>query len=79
MACEITSGFQLACRDNTGGIKNIYILSGSVSTVAYSCVLPEFRELAPMAMNPIKTIEKRINFFMTSIFIVYVLYSSSSL
>tara|TARA_R100000951_G_scaffold52640_1_gene44288 strand:+ start:28 stop:579 length:552 start_codon:yes stop_codon:yes gene_type:complete len=36
MACDITSGFSLACRDNTGGIKNIYILSGSVSTVAES-------------------------------------------
>ena len=32
MACNITSGFSLACRDNTGGIKNIYILSGSVSS-----------------------------------------------
>ena len=34
MACDITSGFELACRDNVGGIKNIYILSGSVSSVA---------------------------------------------
>lgn len=33
MACDITSGFTLGCRDNVGGIKNIYILSGSVSTV----------------------------------------------
>ena len=33
MACEITSGFQLACRDNSGGIKNIYILSGSISGI----------------------------------------------
>ena len=33
MACDITSGFELACRDNVGGIKNIYILSGSVSSV----------------------------------------------
>ena len=33
MACDITSGFSLACRDNSGGIKNIYILSGSVTTV----------------------------------------------
>ena len=33
MACNITSGFTLACRDNSGGIKNIYILSGSVSSV----------------------------------------------
>ena len=31
MACDITSGFTLPCRDNTGGIKNIYILSGSVA------------------------------------------------
>ena len=33
MACDITSGFSLACRDNSGGIKNIYILSGSVDAV----------------------------------------------
>ena len=31
MACDITSGFVLGCRDNTGGIKNLYILSGSVT------------------------------------------------
>lgn len=36
MACDITSGFSLGCRDNLGGIKNIYILSGSVSSVAGS-------------------------------------------
>ena len=33
MACDITSGYQLGCRDNSGGIKNIYILSGSVDTI----------------------------------------------
>lgn len=33
MACDLTSGFSLACRDNVGGIKNVYILSGSVTTV----------------------------------------------
>jgi len=32
MPCEITSGFTLGCRDNTGGIKNIYILSGSITS-----------------------------------------------
>ncbi len=31
MACEITSGYSLGCRDNLGGIKNIYILSGSIA------------------------------------------------
>ena len=31
--CDITSGFTLGCRDNTGGDKNIYILSGSISTL----------------------------------------------
>ncbi len=36
MACDITSGFSLSCRDNVGGIKNIYILSGSVSGVTAS-------------------------------------------
>ena len=34
--CDITSGFTLSCRDNTGGIKNIYILSGSVASVTGS-------------------------------------------
>ena len=34
MACDITSGFTLGCRDNAGGIESIYILSGSVATVA---------------------------------------------
>jgi len=31
MACDITAGYTLGCRDNTGGIKQIYILSGSVA------------------------------------------------
>lgn len=31
--CDITSGFTLGCRDNTGGIANLYILSGSVDSV----------------------------------------------
>ena len=33
MACDITSGFSLGCRDNVGGISNIYILSGSITTI----------------------------------------------
>lgn len=33
MSCDITSGFTLGCRDNTGGVKSIYILSGSVTSV----------------------------------------------
>lgn len=32
-SCDIVSGFTLGCRDNTGGLKNIYILSGSISSV----------------------------------------------
>jgi hypothetical protein len=36
MACDITSGFALGCRDNSGGIKAIYILSGSVSSITDS-------------------------------------------
>jgi hypothetical protein len=36
MACDITSGFQLGCRDNTGGLKSIYILSGSISSISGS-------------------------------------------
>jgi len=32
--CDITSGFSLGCRDNSGGIKNLYILSGSIDSVA---------------------------------------------
>lgn len=31
--CDITSGFTLGCRDNTGGIANLYILSGSIDSV----------------------------------------------
>lgn len=31
--CDITSGFTLGCRDNTGGIRNLYILSGSVTSL----------------------------------------------
>jgi hypothetical protein len=33
MACDITSGFSLGCRDNAGGVKNVYILSGSISSI----------------------------------------------
>ena len=32
--CNIQNGWSLGCRDNSGGISNIYILSGSVATVA---------------------------------------------
>ena len=31
--CDSTSGFTLGCRDNTGGIANLYILSGSIDSV----------------------------------------------
>ena len=33
MACSITSGYSIPCRDSVGGIKNVYILSGSISTI----------------------------------------------
>lgn len=36
MACDISSGFQLGCRDNSGGIKSVYILSGSITSVTES-------------------------------------------
>jgi hypothetical protein len=36
MSCNITSGFQLGCRDNTGGLKAIYILSGSITSISGS-------------------------------------------
>lgn len=36
MACDITAGFALGCRDNAGGIKTLYILSGSVSSTTES-------------------------------------------
>lgn len=36
MSCDITSGFSLQCRSSVGGIKNIYILSGSVTSVTAS-------------------------------------------
>ncbi len=31
MACDIVSGFSLGCLDNTGGIRNAYLLSGSIT------------------------------------------------
>jgi len=31
--CDINAGFTLGCRDNVGGITNLYILSGSITTV----------------------------------------------
>lgn len=34
--CDITSGFTLGCRDNTGGIRNLYILSGSITSLTTS-------------------------------------------
>lgn len=33
MSCDITSGFTLGCRDNSGGIKNLFILSGSITSI----------------------------------------------
>ena len=36
MACNLSSGFSLGCRDSIGGIKNVYILSGSVNSVTAS-------------------------------------------
>ena len=36
MPCDITSGFQLGCRDNTGGLKSVYILSGSITSISGS-------------------------------------------
>ena len=33
MACEITSGFQLGCRDNSGGIRKVYILGDTGAEV----------------------------------------------
>lgn len=36
MACSLTSGISLQCRDNIGGIDAIYILSGSVTSITDS-------------------------------------------
>jgi hypothetical protein len=33
MACDLTAGFQLGCRDNTGGIRNMFVLSGSIASI----------------------------------------------
>ena len=33
MPCDINSGYALGCRDNLGGIKALYILSGSVAGI----------------------------------------------
>ena len=43
MPCDITSGFQLGCRDNTGGLKAIYILSGSITGITGSGVFYQFQ------------------------------------
>lgn len=32
--CDLTAGHSLSCRDNTGGVNAVYILSGSISTIA---------------------------------------------
>ena len=34
MACDILSGVTLSCRDNAGGIEALYILSGSITSIA---------------------------------------------
>jgi len=36
MSCNITSGFTLGCRDNTGGIKSVYIYGGTDNLVVTS-------------------------------------------
>lgn len=33
MACNLSSGYSIPCRDNIGGVKAIYILSGSVAGI----------------------------------------------
>ena len=34
--CQIGSGYSLGCRSNTGGISEIYILSGSIDGITYA-------------------------------------------
>ena len=44
MACEITSGFVLGCRDNSGGIRKVYILGDTgadVTDVTFGGTLQE--------------------------------------
>ena len=44
MACEITSGFVLGCRDNSGGIRKVYILGDTgadVTEVTFGGALEE--------------------------------------
>lgn len=33
MACDLTTGFQLGCRDNTGGVKRIYVANFDADTI----------------------------------------------
>tara|TARA_R110000803_G_C11977359_1_gene320340 strand:- start:19 stop:567 length:549 start_codon:yes stop_codon:yes gene_type:complete len=33
MACDLTAGYTLSCRDSAGGIQSLYILSGSISSI----------------------------------------------
>ena len=34
MSCNLNAGYSIPCRDSVGGIKNFYILSGSISSIA---------------------------------------------
>jgi len=49
MACEITSGFTLGCRDNSGGIKNIYILGAD--SVSGSATIDTITETPGLISN----------------------------
>lgn len=46
MACDLTAGFQLGCRDNTGGIRNMFVLSGSLSAPTIDGITDEITALS---------------------------------
>ena len=46
MSCDITAGFSLGCRDNAGGIKTLYILSGSLPETGVTETLGEVTDLS---------------------------------
>ena len=48
MSCDITSGFQLGCRDNAGGIKKVFILGDTgneITGITYAGTLGEIDSL----------------------------------
>ena len=48
MACDITSGFQLGCRDNAGGVRKVYILGDAGAEITAVTTAGTFAEIDSM-------------------------------